>query len=159
MVTMMSTVSLAGLWYDRALRSPAILSRFARSIELLLQDDDVILCSYLSEGRVGRNWGDKLNPVLVALISGKRVLNAYGLYNLFGIPTYAVIGSGLASPRHSASIIWGQGFARYDQETARSPTPDLCRPWPLVTSEDLGFGIAMSRRRGRSGPLVAALLR
>ena len=65
----MATVSLAGLWYDRALRSPAILSRFARSLELLLQEDDVLLCSYLSAGRVGQNWGDKLNPVQEAFIT------------------------------------------------------------------------------------------
>jgi pyruvyltransferase len=141
MVMMMSTVGLAGLWYDRALRSPAILSRFARSVELLLQDDDVILCSYLSEGRVGRNWGDKLNPVLVALISGKRVLNAHGFYNLFDIPIYAVIGSGLASPRHAASTVWGQGFARHDERLRARPRRICAVRGPLSRQKILDAGL------------------
>ena len=152
-------LGLAGLWYDRARRTPAILSKFARSVELLLQEDDVILCSYLSKGRVGRNWGDKLNPVLVALISGKRVLNAHGYYNLFDIPIYAVIGSGLGFAKARGFDRLGARICPLRRATAGSATPDLRRPWPLVTSEDLGCGIAMSRRRGRSGPLAAALLR
>jgi pyruvyltransferase len=140
-MTTMSTATLAGLWYDRALRAPAILSRFARSCELLLQHDDVLLCSYLSEGRVGQNWGDKLNPVLVSLISGKRVLNAHGLYNLFDLPVHVVIGSGLGNGGHASSIVWGQGFARYDDRLRVRPRRICAVRGPLSRQKVLESGL------------------
>jgi pyruvyltransferase len=81
----------------------------------------VILCSYLDRGRVGQNWGDKLNPVLVSTISGKPVLNAHRYYNLFDAPVHVVIGSGLGSLRRSQAVVWGQGFARYDERLQARP--------------------------------------
>jgi pyruvyltransferase len=105
--------TMAALWYRRALRSPEIASKFIRSAALPLKEDDVILCSYLSKGQVGRNWGDKLNPVLVSMISGKPVLNIHEFYNVYGMPIYVVIGSGLGHLTHFGSIVWGQGFAHY----------------------------------------------
>lgn len=64
----------------------------------------------------GRNWGDALSPILVKLLSGKKVFHAGGLhYN-----RYLVIGSILGDANERAEI-WGSGFIREGQTVARPP--------------------------------------
>jgi pyruvyltransferase len=136
---MNSSMSLASLWYDRAVRSPQITRRFLRS--LVLPFDDAILCSYLTEGRVGQNWGDKLNPVLVSMISGRRVINVHSVYNVSNKPVYMVIGSGLGSLKRPDAIIWGQGFARYDERFRVRPRQVCAVRGPLSRRKILDCGL------------------
>ena len=131
---------MSTLWYSRAVRLPTIISKFARSVSLT-REKNVILCSYLANGRVGLNWGDKLNPVLVSMISGKRVVNAHDFYNVFGMPIHVVIGSGLGHLTHSGSIVWGHGFARYDDRPRVRPRQICAVRGPLSHQKLLDSGL------------------
>jgi pyruvyltransferase len=134
-------MTMVALWHRRALRSPEILAKFIRSAALPLKEDDVLLCSYLSKGRVGCNWGDKLNPVLVSMISGKRALNVHELYNVYGMPIYVVIGSGLGYLTHFGSIVWGQGFAHYHDRIRVRPRKIYAVRGPLSRQKLLDSGL------------------
>jgi pyruvyltransferase len=132
---------LALLWCRRALRSPEIIGKFMRSVAMPFEPDDVILCSFLSKGLVGQNWGDKLNPVLVSILSGKRVLNIHDYYNVHGIPVHVVIGSGLGHLTHPESIVWGQGFANYTDQLRRRPRQICAVRGPLSRQKVLDAGL------------------
>jgi hypothetical protein len=59
---------------------------------------------------VRNNWGDKLNPHLVELLSGRPVLNEAEATDLDpDVPCYSVIGSHLGRMTHR-HIVWGTGF-------------------------------------------------
>ena len=131
---------MSTLWYRRALRSPEIVSKFARSIAST-RERDAILCSFLAKGRVGLNWGDKLNPILIEMISGKRVVNVHDFYNVFDKPIYVVIGSGLGHLTHSGSIVWGHGFARYDDRPRVRPRQICAVRGPLSRQKLLDSGL------------------
>lgn len=136
-----SIMTRAKRWYERGSRSPAIIRRFMRSVALLSRQDEFLLCFYLSKGRVGQNWGDKLNPVLVSMISGRTVLNANDFFNLTDMPIYSVVGSGLGEIRHSNSVIWGQGFARYDDGVCVPPRQVCAVRGPLSRQKLLNAGL------------------
>jgi pyruvyltransferase len=135
------TSESALLWCRRAMRSPEIVGKFLRSAALPLEPDDVILCSYLSKGLVGQNWGDKLNPVLVSILSGKRVLNINEYYNVYRMPVHVVIGSGLGNLIHSESIVWGQGFAHYHDRLRVLPDQICAVRGPLSRKKILEAGL------------------
>lgn len=56
---------------------------------------------------IGRNWGDALSPVMVELLSGKRVVHLEGLYH----DRFMVIGS-ILERANERSVVWGSGFIR-----------------------------------------------
>lgn len=62
------------------------------------------------------NWGDALNPVLVELISGRRVQAIEGLH----VDRYMVIGSILGGA-NSLAEVWGSGFIAESDETVGRP--------------------------------------
>lgn len=97
---------------------------------------------WYNEGITRYNWGDRLNPELVSLLSGadvedwqepsafnKLLHRAY--YKLtkkslllprmpWQTPTHLVIGSGLARANNN-TIVWGQGFGYADEQLAQPP--------------------------------------
>ena len=54
------------------------------------------------------NWGDKLNPVLVRFLTGRRPVNRKRAPE--GAPVHLVIGSGLSSAARDGDVVWGSGF-------------------------------------------------
>lgn len=65
---------------------------------------------------LGRNWGDALSPVLVALISGKAVVHLEGLHH----DRFLAIGSILGGANERAEV-WGSGFIREDEPLVGRP--------------------------------------
>lgn len=65
---------------------------------------------------LGRNWGDALSPVLVALISGKAVVHLEGLHH----DRFLAIGSILGGSNERAEV-WGSGFIREDEPLVGRP--------------------------------------
>ena len=44
------------------------------------KSDDYLVLHWARMGVVGINWGDKLNPVLARMISGKNVVHAFDVF-------------------------------------------------------------------------------
>lgn len=63
-----------------------------------------------------RNWGDKINPLLVGMLSGKPVVHSRELIHLPSVTVYACVGSILQSipETYAHFCIWGPGFISQD---------------------------------------------
>lgn len=64
----------------------------------------------------GSNWGDALNPFLVELLSGQKVVHLTGLHH----DRFMVIGS-ILDGANERTEVWGSGFIREDGSTLRIP--------------------------------------
>lgn len=92
-------------------------------------------------GIVRDNWGDKLNPVLVELLSGRPARNILEANDVpKSTPCYSVIGSHLAqvSGRH---IVWGTGFINATDCVKASPRQVCAVRGPLSRAMLLAQGI------------------
>src|SRR5690606_17669185 len=87
------------------------------------------------------NWGDKLNPVLVQLVSGRKAIPRAEVLNLAGKPVHYVIGSGLGGVTDPKAVIWGTGFLRYDQIPLVRPQHIAAVRGPLSRQKYLDAGI------------------
>jgi len=68
-----------------------------------------------NKGEVALNWGDKLNPYLAELITGKKVINRKDIYPNKNVPVHYWIGSHLeAACNDPRAVVWGAGFIRAD---------------------------------------------
>ncbi len=67
-----------------------------------------------------RNWGDKLNPELVSLMSGRAAVNHRDPLRNKASPVHLVIGSGLTNTSPQ-KIVWGSGFIRHDELLRKTP--------------------------------------
>lgn len=86
------------------------------------------------KGDVGENWGDKLNPVLMALLSGRKVLHSSCRIDTPSTTIYKVIGSGIASAT-AHHVVWGSGFIDQNDQI---PTPrHICGVRGPLTREKL----------------------
>lgn len=79
--------------------------------------DRFLVARWPNTGTVGENWGDKLNPVLIKLLSGKDVLHQDEVPVVLDVPVHLVIGSGLQT-MDSRNVVWGMGFI----SSKRSPS-------------------------------------
>jgi len=88
------------------------------------------------------NFGDALSPVLVATLSGKRVVNAGRVINIFGKPIYSVIGSVLqGGSYYSNLLVWGSGFIEESGQLHRIPKEVLAVRGPLTRAKLLENGV------------------
>ena len=83
--------------------------------------DDVMLVHWPNRRIIGRNWGDKLNPVLCRMISGLNVVHRYDVFPGVGKPTHYVIGSSLERAQKREGIVWGAGFIDSGQGVRQAP--------------------------------------
>jgi len=90
---------------------------------------------------VARNWGDKLNPVIVRLVSGRRAVPRAEVLNIASKPVHYVIGSGLGGVVDPRSVIWGSGFLRYDQKPLVRPQHIAAVRGPLSRQKYIDAGI------------------
>lgn len=100
-----------------------------------------IIVQWPHRGPVSENWGDKLNPVLVKLVSGRRAIPRPEVLNLAGRPVHYVIGSGLGAVTDPKAVIWGTGFLRYDQVPLVRPKKIAAVRGPLSRQKYLDAGI------------------
>lgn len=147
---MVSVKSDAPLRRIRARQSLGRISRVCRSYRKLRDTLDVaanhdasspIIVEWAHRGLVAENWGDKLNPVLVQLVSGRRAVPRAEVLNIAGRPVHYVIGSGLGGVRDPKAVIWGTGFLRYDQTPLVQPMHIAAVRGPLSRQKYLAAGI------------------
>lgn len=82
------------------------------------------------------NWGDALNPVLVELLSGRKVQHLDGLF----YDRYLVIGSVLAAANSRAEV-WGSGFIEEGARVLEPPRAIHAVRGPLSRANLLKAGI------------------
>lgn len=85
------------------------------------QSDDYLVLHWARTGVVGINWGDKLNPVLTRMISGKNVVHAFDVFPDESRTIYYVVGSSLEHAQRTESEVWGVGFINEAQGIATPP--------------------------------------
>ncbi len=91
-------------------------ARFRRFISRLIQTITsqnqrcTLVAKWAIESDVADNWGDKLNPFLIATLSSKRVVHESEVFSRYVPAVYRVIGSSLGRVHVRNSIIWGTGF-------------------------------------------------
>ncbi len=72
--------------------------------------DDVLVVHWANRRIIGRNWGDKLNPVLCRMLSGLDVVHCYDVFPASGKPVHYVVGSSLERAQRRGGVVWGAGF-------------------------------------------------
>lgn len=83
--------------------------------------DDYLVMHWARQGVIGINWGDKLNPVLARMISGKNVVHAFDVFPSPNKPVYYVIGSSLEHAQRKKAVVWGVGFISAEQGIGQAP--------------------------------------
>lgn len=87
-------------------------------------DCDVIAADWPRAKEVSENWGDLLNPALIAGLANKPVVHVADIVGWQDRPVHRVIGSGL-SRMESNHVIWGMGFI--DNNSGPSGIPrEIC---------------------------------
>lgn len=96
------------------------LAKFIRWLGL--GDSTPLIVSWPTNKEVASNWGDKLNPVLVQQLSGRKAINREDAPA--ASPAYFVIGSGLeyAGDR---DVVWGSGFLKHP-DSSNIQRPKVC---------------------------------
>ncbi|MFO7763211.1 MAG: polysaccharide pyruvyl transferase family protein [Wenzhouxiangellaceae bacterium] len=83
--------------------------------------DDVVLVHWANRRIIGRNWGDKLNPVLCRMLSGFNVVHCYDVFPAVRKPVYYVVGSSLERAQKRRGVVWGAGFIDSGQGIRQAP--------------------------------------
>jgi hypothetical protein len=116
---------------------------FARSdrtdMPASIASQDRIVVHWPMAGKVGRNWGDKLNASLVKSLCGKPVVNSKDPAAVGVDKTYHVIGSALS--RAGRRIVWGSGFIASDAKCRRPPRSTKAVRGPLSRNLLLAQGL------------------
>lgn len=131
-------------WYTRGLRSkarrltPGHLVDGARAV----LDPDTIIVDWVNRGPVKDNWGDAIAPVLVELLSGKRVVNVRDIPTTGTRPVYTTIGSMLGTIAARNVEVWGSGFVDSTHTMRIRPRRIHAVRGPLSRQRLLDSGIA-----------------
>jgi hypothetical protein len=104
------------------------------------QGPAIIVAAWPAQGERGRNWGDKLNPVLIHKLSGVPVTNAATTVGWKDRPVYRVIGSSLAAMRPN-DVIWGMGLSNLTVEPEHRAAAIRAVRGPLTRARLLELGI------------------
>ena len=83
--------------------------------------DDVLLVHWANRRIIGRNWGDKLNPVLCRMLSGFNVVHCYDVFPAVSKPVHYVVGSSLERAQKRRGVVWGAGFIDSGQGIRQAP--------------------------------------
>lgn len=128
---------------SRASRVSRSLDKIKDSVNVAIKKgpNSPIIVEWPHRGLLGENWGDKLNPVIVDLISGRKAIPRAEVLNVTGQPVYYVIGSGLGGVTDPNAIIWGTGFLSYDQVPLVRPQRIAAVRGPLSRQKYLKAGI------------------
>ena len=125
----------------RRATSPRLQPRnLLRSLRALV-DAGTIFAFWSQSRETARNFGDALNPILIALLSGKRAINSRHVANIAGRPVYSVIGSILEKIDSHRTIVWGSGFMHDLRRPGVAPEAVLAVRGPLSRSNLVRAGI------------------
>lgn len=80
---------------------------------------DFILTTWYNQK--SKNWGDALNPVIINLLTGKKVIHYRRFFNFMKKDKYSVIGSILGEFNTNNLVIWGSGFISEDSKLKKKP--------------------------------------
>lgn len=83
--------------------------------------DDVLLVHWANRRIIGRNWGDKLNPVLCRMLSGFNVVHCYDVFPAVDKQVHYVVGSSLERAQKRRGVVWGAGFIDSGQGIRQAP--------------------------------------
>lgn len=83
--------------------------------------DDVLLVHWANRRIIGRNWGDKLNPVLCRMLSGFNVVHCYDVFPAARKQVHYVVGSSLERAQKRRGVVWGAGFIDSGQGIRQAP--------------------------------------
>lgn len=100
------------------------MAYLAQSAQFFAKNRGATFISFIEDGIIGQNWGDKLNPYLLARLASDPstpIVNAFGHANVFRRDIIVGIGSGLGHLYHRSSVVWGQGFAAYNSDLRTHP--------------------------------------
>ncbi len=81
----------------------------------------ILVAKWSAEAEVADNWGDKLNPCLIAKLSTRQVLHQSQVFSSWVPVVYWVIGSSLGRIRNCNAVVWGAGFLNADDNIAVKP--------------------------------------
>ncbi len=106
----------------------------------MYNDNAVIVAKWPRGKAVKENWGDKLNPALIARLSGLPVVHHSDVQGWGARPVYRVIGSGLALMTEN-DVIWGTGLMDAKVEPEREAAKICAVRGPLTRQRlmELGF--------------------
>ena len=104
--------------------NPAPLTKFLPTTRYLLGGRRHVLVVWPDQGPVSQNWGDKLNPWLVARLSGRPVMQPAHVSGRVRRDQYAVIGSYLGDIKPGIKV-WGGGCTRFS-DRPRVRLADVC---------------------------------
>lgn len=105
------------------------------------KDENAIVITYCDTQSCVNNFGDALNPMLVASLSGKNVYSYRKVKSKVYKPVYAVIGSVLNNLAVKQCEIWGSGFISEDGFFSIKPNKVHAVRGPLTRSLVLNQGI------------------
>ncbi len=129
--------------YPRGLRSkvrrmaPRNLVHGARA----LLDPDTVIVDWVNRGPVKDNWGDAIAPLLVQLLSGKRVVNTRDIVSTGNKPVYTTIGSMLGTVTARNVVVWGSGFVDSSHSMQVRPRRICAVRGPLTRQRLLDSGV------------------
>lgn len=126
------------------------LSNIIKSMLVVLSPN--YLTAYWARGGVS-NFGDNLSPVLMEMLSGKRVVHCNDIYNLTNKPTYFAVGSILDKVKRDNSVIWGSGFIRETDRLKVKPSNICAVRGPYTRSIILKSGVPCPEIYGDPGLL------
>lgn len=95
-------------------------------------------------GEVALNWGDKLNPLVARMLSGRNPAPRQLVLNPKFEPVNYMIGSVLGFIREPSSVIYGTGFIKYDQEPLVNTMKICSVRGPLSEDKLFQYGIKPS---------------
>ncbi len=127
---------------QRGLRSKvrrATPSNLYKASQALLRDDTVLV-DWVNRGPVKDNWGDAIAPVLVELLSGKKVVNVRDVVTTGNRPVYTTIGSMLGTVTARNVVVWGSGFVDSSHRMRTTPTEICAVRGPLTRQRLLDTG-------------------
>lgn len=122
----------------------AVTSSFWKNTFHSLSRDNPIL-EWPISGRVSENWGDRLNPALVILLSGIAPVPRSQVWNPKFKPIYYMIGSSLGGVSDPNAVIYGTGFLEYQQRPKILPRQVVSVRGPLSAKKykDAGLSVAL----------------
>lgn len=103
-----------------------------------------IILEWPVTGEVAYNWGDKLNPVIAKMVSGKNPAPRQVVLNPKLGPVYYMIGSVLGFIKDPRAVVYGTGFIRYDQKPLINTMRLASVRGPLSEEKCFKYGIKPS---------------
>tara|TARA_R110002049_G_scaffold303983_1_gene498752 strand:- start:510 stop:1448 length:939 start_codon:yes stop_codon:yes gene_type:complete len=113
----------------------------AISDTLSVANGSKIILEWPVTGDVAYNWGDKLNPLIAKMVSGKNPAPRQLVLNPKLGPVYYMIGSVLGFIRDPRAQVYGTGFITYEQKPLVKPQHVASVRGPLSEDKCIQNGI------------------